>query len=583
MLLAATWIVYLHYSSPHPMRLLPALILLLLLALPGWAGAPGLSGQPDAFQPAEGAFWLGLEIPEDNVAGVSVGMRPVRPLSVTVRQGDWGAQADASLELAKGRGLLPDLVLDSRGHGATMTERLDSLLLGWKPAGAEVTAGVARAGNGDIRPVLQVRLPVKISLPLVNDAWIRAGIGGVDGPMLGVGWSPQPGRTLSISWLRDRGLVAGLVQQFAGGDLTQPYFGRARRPDGAAWTDIGRFMSPGGALHAALADRYPTSDRVVVASHRLGLPGVSARLYAPDLKKWKRHRISAAEIRKGTRFDRAATPDSLASHWEMTVDATLEAEPGPRGYPWASRASAGAMLHLLPWPGLILTGEGRAATASNIPPPRWEPPSMGRDDAALYLYRRFTLDRAQVAFVRALTPSLDMLAEVGHLDPMYGGGGGELRYQMLTARWSVGVAAHHVWKRPPSVETLYRGSGRTTGFVSAGWEGQDGSSRFALSLGRYLAGDPGASFTLTRQFGWGVELGLDATATTRTSRLGLSLTLPLIGLGQHVDTLARVKVRPLAREYAERLDRALTLSDLRHAAGYARVTGDWDRGFRRRL
>lgn len=563
------------------MHLFTVLILLLLLAPTAGAVVPGLSGQPSAFQPVEGAFWLGLEIPEDNVAGVSAGMRPVKPLSVTVRQGDWGAQADVALELTQRQGLLPSLVLDSRGHGATMTERLDSLLLGWKPGGVEVTAGIARTGSADIRPVLSLHLPVKLSLPWVTDTWIRAGTGGLDGPMLGVGWSPEPGRSLSITWLRDRGLVAGLVQQFAGDSLSEPYFGRSRRPDAGVWTDIGPFASPGGALHATLERVHPTSDRVVVASHRLGLPGVSARLYAPDLQKWRRHRISAAEIRQGTRFDRAATPDSLASHWEMALDTTLEAEAGPRGYPWASRASVGARLHLLPWPGLILTGEGRVANAANIALPRWYPPSKGRDDAALYLYRRFALDRAQMAYVRALAPSLDLLAEVGHLDPMYGGGGGELRHQTLTARWSVGVAAHHVWKRPPSVETLYRGSGRTTGHVSAGWEGQDGGSRFELSIGRYLAGDLGASVTLTRQYGWGVELGLDATATTRTSRLGLSLTLPLIGLGQHVDTLSRVKVRPLAREYAERLDRAITLSDLRHAAGYARVVGDWDRGFRR--
>lgn len=563
------------------MRLLIPLILLILLAPPAWAAVPGLSGQPSAFQPAEGVFWLGLEIPEDNVAGVGVGVRPVKPLSVTVRQGDWGAQADVALELTEGQGLLPNLVLDSRGHGATLTERLDSLLLGWKPGRVEVTAGMARKGGGDIRPVLSLHLPVKLSLPGVADTWIRAGVGGLDGPMLGIGWSPEPGRSLSVTWLRDRGLVAGLVQQFASDSLSEPYFGRSRRPDTAAWTDIGPFMSPGGALHAALETLHPTSDRVTVSSHRLGLPGVSARLYAPDLRKWRRHRISAAEIRQGTRFDRAATPDSLASHWEMALDTTVEVEPGPRGYPWASRASVGARLHLLPWPGLILTGEGRAATAANIPLPRWQPPSWGRDDAALYLYRRVSLDRAQMAFVKALSPSLDMLAEVGHLDPMYGGGGGELRYQKLTARWSVGIAAHHVWKRPPSVETLYRGSGRTTGHVSAGWEGHDGGSRLELSAGRYLAGDLGTSFTLMRQFGWGVELGLDATATTRTSRLGLSLTLPLIGLGQHVDTLARVRVRPLAREYAERLDRAITLSDLRHAAGYARVAGGWDQGFRR--
>lgn len=563
------------------MRPFPILFLILLLVPFARAGVPP-SGQPTAWMPAEGTAWALMETPADEVPGFSLGMRPVRPLATTIRQGDWGAQADFALELAQGGDLLPNLMLDSRGHGASMTERLDSLLLGWKPGWAHLSAGLGRAGDGGVRPVLHLHLPLRLpTIAQARDSWIAAGLGGLHGPMLAVGWSPEPGQDMSLAWHRDRGLVAGLSVQFAGAASSAPYFGRQRRADSQAWSDIGPFQSPGAVMQAGLArGRHPTSDRVEVASHRLGLPGVSARIYGPDVEKWRRHRISAAEIRRGTRFDRAETPDRLGHHWELTADATLETEPGPRGYEWASRASLGGQLHLLPWPGLVLTGEGRLARAANIPPPRWYPPSPARDDAAHYLQRTISLDRAQVAYVRALTPSLDLAVEGGHLEAMYGGGGVELRHQPLRARWSLGIVAHHVWKRPPTVQTIYRGSGRSTGFVNAGWEGSDGGTRAELSAGRYLAGDWGGGFTLSRQFGAGMVMAMDATASTRTSRLGLSVTLPLVGLDRQVDVVARVKVRPLARECAERLDRTLTLSDLRHAAGYARVTRDWDQGFR---
>lgn len=561
------------------MRPITVLFLSLLPALPCLADAPP-SDHPTAWLPAIGTVWIASETPDDNVPGLTLGMRPIRPLTARIRQGDYGTQADFALELAEGRGLLPNLVLDSRGHGGTRMDRLDSLLLGGRLGEGEASAGIARTGMGDLRPLLHLRIPVSIAG--TRRAWLAAGLGGPDGPMLEASWSVDPGTLVSLGWRRNKGLVAGALWQYAATARAKPLLGVERRPDGGPATDIGPFQSPGPAFHAALPAVGSISARTTLSSHRLGLPGVAATLPAPDIDRWRDHRMSPAELRHNARFRRADRPAALARHWEMQVEGLWELEPGARGQPSATRVSAAAQLHLLPVPGLILTGAGRAAAAVNIPWPRWYPPSPGRDDAALYLHRTFTLDRAQAAYVRALTPALDLLVEGGHLDPMYGGAGLELRHQPLRARWSLGAMAHHVWKRPPSVETIYRGTGRTTGFVTTGWEGQDGGTRTELALGRYLAGDWGGTFTLSRQFGTGLVMALDATASQRTSRLGLTLTIPLAGLGTHVEALAQVRVRPLAREYAERLDRALSLSDLRFAAGYGRVAHDWDRGLNNR-
>ncbi|MFV3131062.1 YjbH domain-containing protein [Niveispirillum sp. KHB5.9] len=559
------------------MRLHPSLFLLLSLALPCRADGPP-SDQPGAWLPAAGSAWIATRTPGDGVPGLTFGMRPIRPLVAAIRQGDAGAEADFAVELADGRGALPLLVLDSRGHGGSRTERLDSLLLGARLGEVEASSGLARAGDGGLHPLLHLRLAVQV---MGVRGWLSGGLGGPDGAMVEAAWPLEPGTMVSLGWRRDRGLVAGAVFQLAGAAYAEPLFGLSRRADGGRFTDIGPFQSAGAAFHAGLPQDAVVPPRVMLSSHRLGLPGVAVGLLGPDLEALRRHRLSAAELRRNARFSRADTPDDLVRHWELQLDATSELEPGARGDVWASRLSAGARLHLLPFAELILTGEGRVATAAYVPWPRWEPPSAGRDDAALYLHRRFSLDRAQMAYVRALSPSLDLLVEGGHLDPIYGGGGAELRYQPLKARWSLGAVAHHVWKRPPTVQTIYRGTGRTTGFVTAGWEGRDGGTRTELALGRYLAGDWGGSFTLSRQFGSGLELGLDGTATVKTTRLGLSLTMPLAGLGGHVETLARLRVRPMAREHAERLDRAVSLSDLRFAAGYGRVSHDWDQGLRR--
>ncbi len=561
------------------MRLLPSLCLLLLPALACRADAPP-AGQPTAVLAPHGAAGVSLVTPAPRGARTTVGLRPVRALSASLRQGDGGLVADVAAELIEQQRHLPALVLDSRGHGDSMTGRLDSLLLGSRMAWLELSAGIGRDGTGDLRPVIHLRLPVR--LPGLRSTWLSGGLGGPDGPLLEAGWAvEEAGSFVTLGWRRDRGLVGRAVIQFDGASQDEPWFRRTRQPDGGTFTDISLSQSPGAAFRAALPDAAPPSPRVTLSSHRLGLPGMAVGLSGSDIDALRRHRTSPAEIRRNSRFRRADTPDTLSHFWELQVEALSELEPGPRGSPWAGRLSVGGLLHVLPLAGWILTAEGRVATAANIGWPRWEPPSAGRDDAALYLHRRFSLDRAQMAIVRALTPALDLLVEAGHLDPMYGGGGFELRHQPVRARWSLGTVIHHVWKRPPTVQTIYRGTGRTSGFIAGGWEGQDGGTRSELALGRYLAGDWGGTYMLSRQFGTGVTLSLDATATTGSSRMGLTLTLPLIGIGQHVEARTRVRVRPMARENAERLDRALSLSDLRFAAGYARVSRDWDRGLLR--
>ncbi|OYQ31533.1 hypothetical protein CHU95_20535 [Niveispirillum lacus] len=561
------------------MRCLPYLCLLLLAPICRADTPP--TDQPTAFLTTIGSGWTAMEMPADGVPATSFGVRPVRALLTTLRQGEDGLVADFALEMLAQQRHMPSLVLDSRGHGDSITGRLDSLLLGGQIGKVELSAGIGQDWRGHLRPVLNVRAPFR--LPLLRDVWISGGMGGPDGPLLEAGWAVRgSGSFATLGWRRDRGLIGRAGIQFDGKALAEPWFRRSRRPDGGRFTDIGLDQSPGMALRAALLETgSPPPARITVSSHRLGLPGVAASVAGSDLDALSRHRISPAEIRRNSQFQRAPTPESLSHRWEMQADVFNEFEPGPRGSPWSSRTSVGGRLHLLPFVGVILTAEGRIAMASNIGWPRREPPSAGRDDAALYLYRRYSLDRVQVTFVRALSPSVDLLVETGHLDPMYGGGGVELRYQPWRARWSVGTVLHQVWKRPPRVQTLYRGTGQLTGFLTGEWEGQDGGTRSNLSLGRYLAGDWGATYALSRQFGTGVTWAIDATVTTGSSRIGLTLTLPLIGFGQHVDTVARVRVRPMARENAERLDRTLTLSDLRFAAGYGRVVRDWDHGMGR--
>ena len=132
------------------MRLITALFLSLLPALCCRADTPPLD-HPTAWQPTIGSAWIATEVPADDVASVGFGMRPIRALTTSLRQGERGTEADFAVELMEARRFRPGLVLDSRGHGGSLTERLDSLLLGSRLGMVETSAGIARDGAGNLQ------------------------------------------------------------------------------------------------------------------------------------------------------------------------------------------------------------------------------------------------------------------------------------------------------------------------------------------------------------------------------------------------------------------------------------------------
>jgi hypothetical protein len=392
---------------------------------------------------------------------------------------------------------------------------------------------------------------------------------------------PLPRWELSGGWQRRRGLLIGLALHWNLAELDAPWPLPARQPDGQPVTEITSTMPAANSV--AMAALAPGA-RPSITTHRLGLPGIAVQMTPGSLEHARQWQGSGAEIRRTARFSRAPYPSSLARHWEVTMDTTLEAGPGTDGSGWTQRSSAGAALTLVPLAGLILHGGGRLTVPDSNTSPPLANDTHGRGGLAAYMAEGVALERAQGLIVTALSPALDMMLEAGHLDEMYGGAGGELRWQPPLDRWSIGLTAHHLWQRLPGGIALLRGSDKTSGHLTLGWEGPDAETRLELAAGRYLAGDWGATAGLSRRFGTGSLLSTDLTLDRDGgTTLGLSLTLPLGDLWNHAELITRAKVRPLARSRRERLDRAFTLGDLRHAAGYGRLLRDWDRAFTRRV
>ncbi|MBT0958248.1 YjbH domain-containing protein [Alphaproteobacteria bacterium KMM 3653] len=115
-------------------------------------------------------------------------------------------------------------------------------------------------------------------------------------------------------------------------------------------------------------------------------------------------------------------------------------------------------------------------------------------------------------------PAPDMFGRVtaGYLESMFGGVSAEVLWAPVDSRLALGAEINHVYQRNYDMLFGFQDYNVTTGHVSAyydignGFHGQ-------LDVGRYLAGDYGGTFTLTRQFDSGFRLGAFATLTNVSS------------------------------------------------------------------
>ncbi|WP_273501434.1 YjbH domain-containing protein [Paracoccus sphaerophysae] len=101
---------------------------------------------------------------------------------------------------------------------------------------------------------------------------------------------------------------------------------------------------------------------------------------------------------------------------------------------------------------------------------------------------------------------------VGLLENMYGGVSAEVLWKPVNSRLALGAEVNRVKKRDYRDNFEFLDYEVTTGHVSAYYE-FGGGFVGQLDVGKYLAGDNGATVTLTREFANGWEVGAYATKT----------------------------------------------------------------------
>lgn len=188
-------------------------------------------------------------------------------------------------------------------------------------------------------------------------------------------------------------------------------------------------------------------------------------------------------------------------------------------------------------PEFSLTGEvtqsllggvdARAATATGLP--------AVRSNYAAYQTDGPQVERLTADYVTKLGDDLYLRGSAGYLERMFAGLSGEVLWKDVTSPFAYGLELNYVRQRDPGAILGLNGYDTVTGHGSiywdTGWHGVYGQ----LDAGRYLAGDWGATMTLSRRFdnGWevaGYVTGTDADtsgSSTGAFDKGLRLTIPL--------------------------------------------------------
>lgn len=130
-----------------------------------------------------------------------------------------------------------------------------------------------------------------------------------------------------------------------------------------------------------------------------------------------------------------------------------------------------------------------------------------------------TVPSLQLTGTRQLGRDLYGMAYAGLLESMYGGVGGEVLYRPLHERWAIGVEANWVKQRDFDQRFSFRDYIAATGHASFYYMwGQERRVVSAISAGRYLAKDWGATLAVSRAFDNGVTMGAYATKTDVSSK-----------------------------------------------------------------
>ena len=186
-----------------------------------------------------------------------------------------------------------------------------------------------------------------------------------------------------------------------------------------------------------------------------------------------------------------------------------------------------------------------------------------RSDSNLFFSGKdLELDRLTLDYVFKVSPDVYARASAGHFERMYGGVSGEVLWQPVNQSWGLGAELNYARKRDFDDFAGFADFDAVTGHASLYWDTGYKGIAAQVDAGRYLAGDWGATFTLSRRFanGWDVSAYFTRTDVSAEDygggsfSKGVSLSMPLRwGLPYETKSTASIDLGSLRRDGGARL------------------------------
>ena len=296
-----------------------------------------------------------------------------------------------------------------------------------------------------------------------------------------------------------------------------------------------------GRAARAMANVMPASvSQFVLTPVVNGLPVSSVTLQRTDLENFENHpngtKLSFANAvisdpvmkTEELRYDPSLYPKFS---WSLGPDIEFNHDELTSSNQYSVRLRADARWNLSP--GLSVSGAVTKELFGNVSTntPSTSPLQHVRSDRGLYLEQGDpAIETLKADYLFKAAPALYGRVSAGYLERMFGGVSGELLWKPAAQNWGLGAEVAYVKQRDFGNALGFQSYDVTTGFVTAYYEFNGGIST-RLDVGRYLAGDNGATLSVDKRFANGWEVGVFATKSdanvSEDTKKGFRLTIPL--------------------------------------------------------
>jgi hypothetical protein len=280
----------------------------------------------------------------------------------------------------------------------------------------------------------------------------------------------------------------------------------------------------GRVIRVLMADAPPSVEIFHIVATHLGIPMQELTVARSAMERAYLNRAPASSLGNALAFSLPPLYDAafrsqvsdLYPHFTWGIDPKVTERLFDPEQPlqWMVYADVAGLLQIAP--GLLLTTQLTGTIWTNYTFNR-DPGSVlphVRTDILKYLKQgKYGIEDLSLEYRGRVSRDVFGSVRAGYFEDMYMGAGAQLLWRPEGSRFAVGADIYQVWKRDFDRLFGYQKYNVVTGHVSIYYESPWNGLNFELHGGRYLAGDYGATFQITRRFSTGVEVGAWATFT----------------------------------------------------------------------